>query len=239
MARGLWPGEDPIGKRFKYGVPGQGAKDWLTVVGVAGDTVQNGPETRPVALIYYPVRQKVWETLELMVRSDGQPAVVEKAVADEVRAVDKTIPLEKISTVEQHLWEMGAQRRFQIELFGLFALLANVLAAVGIYGVMAYLVGQRTREIGIRMALGARRRDVVWMILQQGLVPAMLGLLAGTGLAIAVMRVLAGLLYGIAATDPVTYLGVCVVVLAIVALAAVVPARRAMRVDPMIALRHE
>jgi putative ABC transport system permease protein len=89
------------------------------------------------------------------------------------------------------------------------------------------------------MALGARRRDVVWMILQQGLVPAMLGLLAGTGLAIAVMRVLAGLLYGIAATDPVTYLGVCVVVLAIVALAAVVPARRAMRVDPMIALRHE
>jgi predicted permease len=239
MARGLWPGEDPIGKRFKYGVPGQGAKDWLTVVGVAGDTVQNGPETRPVALIYYPVRQKVWETLELMVRSDGQPAVVEKAVADEVRAVDKTIPLEKISTVEQQLWEMGAQRRFQIELFGLFALLANVLAAVGIYGVMAYLVGQRTREIGIRMALGARRRDVVWMILQQGLVPAMLGLLAGTGLAIAVMRVLAGLLYGIAATDPVTYLGVCVVVLAIVALAAVVPARRAMRVDPMIALRHE
>ena len=239
MARRLWPGEDPIGKRFKYGVPGQSSKDWLTVVGVAGDTVQNGPETRPVALMYYPVRQKVWETLELMVRSDGEPATIERAVADEVRAVDKTIPLEKISTVEQHLWEMGAQRRFQIELFGLFALLANVLAGVGIYGVMAYLVGQRTREIGVRMALGARRRDVLRMTLQQGLAPAIFGLLAGTGLAMAVMRVLAGLLYGITATDPVTYLGVCAVVLAIVALAAVVPARRAMRVDLMIALRSE
>jgi predicted permease len=239
MARRLWPGQDPVGKRFKYGVPGQSSKQWLTVVGVAGDTVQNGPETKPVALIYYPVRQKVWETLELMVRSEGEPTAIEKAVGDEARAVDKTIPLAEISTVEQHLWEMGAQRRFQIELFGLFALLANVLAAVGIYGVMAYMVGQRTLEIGVRMALGARRGDVLKMILREGLAPALLGLLAGTGLAMAVMRVMAGLLFGVTATDPVTYLEVSLVVLVIVTLAAVVPARRAMRVDPMLALRYE
>lgn len=239
MAGRFWPGEDAIGKRFKYGVPGQSSKEWLTVVGVAGDTVQNGPETRPVALIYYPVRQKVWETLELMVRSDGEPAAIVKAVGDEVRAVDKTIPLEEISTVEQHLWEMGAPRRFQIELFGLFALLANVLAAVGVYGMMAYMVGQRTREIGVRMALGARRGDVLTMILRQGLAPAVLGLIAGTGLAMLVMRVMAALLFGITATDWVTYFGVALVVVVTVALAAAVPARRAMRVDPTVALRYE
>jgi predicted permease len=239
MAGRFWPREDAIGKRFKYGVPGQSSKEWLTVVGVVGDTVQNGPETRPVALIYYPVRQKVWETLELMVRSAGEPAAIAKTVGDEVRAVDKTIPLAEISTVEQHLWKMGAPRRFQIELFGLFALLANVLAAVGVYGVMAYMVGRRTREIGVRMALGARRGDVLKMILRQGLAPAVLGLIAGTGLAMPVMRVMAALLFGITATDWVTYFGVALVVVVIVALAAAVPARRAMRVDPTVALRYE
>jgi putative ABC transport system permease protein len=134
---------------------------------------------------------------------------------------------------------MGAQRRFQIELFSLFSFLAIVLAAVGIYAVMAYAVGQRTREIGVRVALGARQRDVVWMILRQGLAPALFGLIAGLCLALGLSRTLAGLLYVVSSTDPATYLTVCAFLLTVSATAAFIPARRAMRVDPLIALRHE
>ncbi|MBV9179768.1 MAG: ABC transporter permease [Acidobacteria bacterium] len=239
MARRLWPGQDPIGKRFKYNVPGYKAKDWLTVVGVVGDTVQNGPETHPISLIYYPVRQKVWDVLGLMVRTDADPTAVEMAVGKQIHLLDQTIPQAEVSTVEQQLWDMGSARRFQIELFTLFSLLATILAAVGIYGVMAYAVGQRTREIGVRVALGARRRDILVLVLGQGLAPALLGLLVGLVLALALTRTLSGLLYGVAPTDSVTYLSVCTLLFAIAGIAAYRPARRAMRVDPVIALRSE
>lgn len=239
MARRLWPGQDPIGRRFKYNAPGSVSKDWLTVVGVAGDTVQNGPETRPISVIYYPVRQKVWDALALMVRTESDPVAMEAAIGDQIHRIDRTIPRAEASTVEHQLWELGSQRRFQIELFTLFSFFAVLLAAVGMYAVMAYAMGQRTREIGIRMALGARRVDVLLMMLRQGLWPVLLGLAAGLAIALAISRTLAGLLYGITYTDPVTYVSVCSLLLAIAAIAAYIPARRATRIDPLVALRYE
>lgn len=181
MARRLWPGRDPVGRRFRYGAPGEVAKnDWLTVVGVAGDTIGN-PETHPISVIYFPVRQKVWDVLALMVRTQSDPVSMEAAIDDRIHQIDRTLPRTDPSTVEEQLWNLGSQRRFQIELFTLFSFFAVVLATVGIYGVMAYAVGQRTREIGIRMALGAQRVEVLLMMLHQALLPVGLGLLAGRG----------------------------------------------------------
>ena len=239
MAARLWPRQDPLGKRFKYDVPGSTATSWLTVVGVAGDTAQDGPETPPAPVIYYPVRQKVWDALVLMVRTDSEPEALETAVANQIHQIDKTIPRVEVSTVEQQLRQMGAQRRFQTQLFTLFAVLAVALAAVGIYAVVAYSAGRRTREIGIRMALGAQRGDVLRMILRQGLVPVVLGLMAGVAMALASSRALAGLLYGVAAIDPLTYLAVCGLIFTIAVGAALIPARRAMKVDPLVSLRCE
>ena len=239
MARRLWLGQDPIGRRFRYGAPGEVAKnDWLTVVGVAGDTIGN-PETHPISVIYFPVRQKVWDVLALMVRTQSDPVSMETAIDEQIHQIDRTLPRTDPSTVEEQLWNLGSQRRFQIELFTLFSCFAVVLAAVGIYSVMAYAVGQRTREIGIRMALGAQRVEVVLMMLHQALVPVGLGLLAGVAIALVVSRTLAGLLYGVTTTDPGIYLGVCLLLLAIAAVAAYIPARHASRVDPLVALRYE
>ena len=239
MARRLWPGRDPIGRRFKYGEPGEVATDWLTVVGVAGDTVRNGPETRSTSVIYFPVRQKVWDVLALMVRTQSYPAAMEAAIDDQIHQIDRTLPRTDHSTVEEQLWNLGSQRRFQIELFTLFSFFAVVLAAVGMYAVMAYAVGRRTREIGIRMALGARRSDVLLMMLRQALLPVGLGLLAGVTIALAISRTFAGLLYGVTSTDPGIYVSVCLLLLAIAAVAAYIPARHATRVDPLVALRYE
>jgi len=238
MARRLWQGRDPIGRRFRYGAPGSVAKEWLTVVGVAGDTVGN-PETRPISVIYFPVRQKVWDVLALMVRTQSDPVSMEEAVDDQVHQIDRTLPRTDPSTVEEQLWNLGSQRRFQIELFTLFSFFAVVLAAVGMYAVMAYAVGQRTREIGIRMALGARRVDVLLMMLRQALLPVGLGLLAGVAIALAISRTFARLLYGITSTDPGIYVSVCLLLLAIAAVAAYIPALHATRVDPLVALRYE
>jgi putative ABC transport system permease protein len=239
MARKLWPGEDPIGKRFKFGTPGYLENATLTVVGVVGDAVQNGPETPVIPVFYFPVRQRVWDSLDLMVRTVAQPAVVAAAVGSEVHAIDKTIPRSTITTVERHLWELGSPRRFQIQLFGLFSFLALALAAAGIYGVMAYAATRRTNEIGIRMALGAQRGDVVRMMLREGLSPVLLGLVTGLSVAMVLTRLLRSFLFGISPGDPVTYVTVATVVAGISAIAAVFPIRRAICVDPLIALRHE
>ena len=239
MARRVWPGEDPLGKRFKFGKPGYLEKETLTVVGVVGDVVQNGPETRAIPVFYFPVRQRVWDSLDLMVRTSADPIAVEAGVANEVHSIDKTIPRSGVTTVERHLWELGSPRRLQIQLFGLFSFLAMVLAAVSIYGAVAYAVGERTNEIGIRMALGAQPGHVLQMILRQGLRPVLFGSAAGLGMAMALSGLLRGFLFGITLVDPVTYISVSAVVAGIAAIAAVVPACRAMRVDPLTALRCE
>lgn len=239
MARRLWPGQNPISKCFKYSAPGSVSNEWLTIVGVAGDTVRNGPETRPISVIYFPVRQKVWDVLALMVRTQSDPAAMEAAINDQIHQIDRALPRVDPSTVEEQLWNLGSQRRFQIELFTLFSFFEVVLAAVGIYAVMAYVMGQRTREIGIRMALGARPVDVLLMMLRQALLPVGGGLLAGVAIALAITRTFVALLYGVTSTDPVTYVCVCLLLLAIAAAAAYIPARHATRVDPLVALRYE
>jgi predicted permease len=239
MARRLWPGENPVGRRFKYDVPGYEAKEWLIVVGVAGDTARDGPETQPAPVIYYPVRQKVWDALVLMVRTDSDPAALGTVVANQIHQIDETIPRVEPTTVEEQLWEMGSQRRFQTGLFALFGLLAMALAAIGIYAVVSYSVGQRTLEIGIRMALGAQRDNVLAMILCQCLTPAVLGLIVGAMISFACSRVLTGFLFGISTSDPTTYLNVCGLLLAIAALASYVPAHRAIKADPLVSLRFE
>lgn len=239
MARRLWPGQDPIGRHFKYNAPGSTAKDWLTVVGVAGNTVRNGPETQPISVIYFPVRQKVWDVLSLMVRTHSDPVAMEAVVDEQVHQIDRTLPRIAPSTVEEQLWNLGSPRRFQMELFSLFSFLAVVLAAVGMYAVMAYAMGQRTREIGLRMALGARRVDVLLMMLRQALLPVGLGLSAGLAIALAISSTFAGLLYGVSTADPVTYVCACLLLLTVAAVAAWIPAHHATRVDPLIALRCE
>jgi putative ABC transport system permease protein len=185
------------------------------------------------------VRQKVWDALALMVRTEGDAAATGKRVAHTVHEVDKSIPRTEVTSVERQIWDMGAERRFEIGLLGLFSVLSLLLAAVGTYSVMAHAVGQRTREIGVRMALGARRGDVLWMVLGQGLRPALFGLVAGLGLALGLSRIISALLFGIEPTDLATYAIVCGVLLGVLALAAYAPARRATSVDPMAALREE
>jgi putative ABC transport system permease protein len=209
------------------------------VVGIAGDTAGDGPETQPAPVIYYPVRQKVWDALVLMVRTDSEPAALGAAVANQIHQMDRTIPRIKPTTIEEQLWEMGSQRRFQAGLFALFGMLAMALAAIGIYAVVSYSVGQRTLEIGIRMALGAQRSNVLGMILRQCLTPVVLGLIGGAMIAIACSRFLVGFLFGIYASDPITYLSVCGLLFAIAALASYVPAHRAIKADPLVSLRFE
>jgi putative ABC transport system permease protein len=172
---------------------------------VAGDTFQNGPESRPISVIYYSVHQKEWDALVLMVRTESDPVAMEAAIGDQIHRIDKTIHRTEPATVEQQLWELESDRRFQIELFTLFSFFAIVLAGVGMYAAMAHLVGQRTREIGIRMALGARRMDVLLMILRQGLLPVVLGWSLADALAFAFSRTLVGLLDGVTSTDPITH----------------------------------
>jgi putative ABC transport system permease protein len=238
MARRLWPGEDPVGQRFKNGVPGED-QGWLTVVGVVGDIVRDGPESRPVSVFYKPLSQAGWPPLDVVVRTSAEPAIVSEAVRREIRRVDPSIPRFEIKTMDRQLWDMSAQRRFQAGLLSLFSLLALVLAAVGIYGVMAYSVAQRTHEIGVRLALGAGRSDVLRAVLVRGLVPACSGLIAGAALSIALARALSGSLFGVTATDPPTYFIVSAVLLTIAVLASAKPASRALRIDPLAAIRFE
>jgi putative ABC transport system permease protein len=239
MARRLWPAQDPIGRRFKYNTPGGEARDWLTVVGVAGDTVRDGPETRPISVIYFPVHQKVWDVLALVVRTQSDPVAMEAAIDAQVHQTDRTLPRTAPSTVAEQLYRLESQRRFQIELFALFSAFALVLASVGMYAVMAYAAGQRTREIGLRMALGARRADVLLLMMRQALAPVGLGLLAGLAIALAISRTFAGLLFEITTTDPLTYFCVCSLLLSVAAVAASIPAHHATRIDPLVALRCE
>jgi predicted permease len=234
MAKRFWPGEDPLGKRFKF----FGEDAPLTVVGVARDAKYNGLGEDPQPYIYVALGQRWSGTLTLLARTAGDPEPVLTTVQREVRALDKRLPLARVATVgqmiDQGLWapRMGAS------LLGIFGLLALILAAVGIYGVMSFAVAQRAREIGIRMALGARRDDVLALVLRQGMTVVGLGLAAGLAVAFGITRLAAGLLFGVSPTDPMAF-GLTSLLLATVALAAnFVPARRATVVDPVTVLKQ-
>ncbi len=237
-ARSFWPdGTDPIGRRITM-------KDWgqpyeAEVVGVVGDIHQTGPDADLRPAVYYPIVQFP-ETLirnSIVMRTAGNPLDVVGAAREQVWAIDRDQPVAAVRTMDLILSNAVAQRRFNMILLGAFSLAALLLAGVGIYGVVAFAVAERTREIGVRVALGATPLDVARLTLAQGVAPVCLGLIAGLAGAITVSRAVEGLLFGVQERDPATLAGVTLVVLVIGTIACVVPARRALSIDPARALR--
>ncbi len=238
MARRFWPGEEALGKRFKLGLA-QSPNPWLTVVGVVGDMRRQSLEHQPIAQVFLHHLQSPERRMNLLIRTTVEPTQLAPVVRHEIRSIDKTVLIYRVSTLESQLAAAVAQRRFQTWLLTLFSALALLLAAVGIYGLIHQSVALRTREIGTRLALGAQPRDVLRLVIGQGMSLALCGVGIGLLAALALTRVLAGLLFGVTATDPTTFIVVPLVLLLVALLACYLPARRAARVDPLVALRYE
>jgi putative ABC transport system permease protein len=238
VARNLWPGRDPIGRRLK--MVGQGAPEvWRTVVGVVGDVRHEGPETVSREQIYVPYEQFPSAFMYLVLHTRGEPTAVTAAARRAVQEVDRNQAVYRVETIEEKLTRAMAWRRFYTLLLGAFASVALALALIGVYGVMAYSVAQRRREIGIRMALGARRRSVVKLVVGQALALALLGAGIGLAAALGLARVASSLLYGVTATDLATFAGASLLLTFLAVLASYLPASRASRVDPVVTLRLE
>ncbi len=241
MTQTYWPGEDPLGKRIKFGA----ADDpfpWWTIAGVVGDIREFDVLTPPRPTLYLPISQaddSNYVLRDWVVRTSGDPLAIASSIRAAMREVDPDLPVSRLRSLEQ-VWNLSvAPQRFNLSLFALFATLALVLAAVGIYGVMAYSVAQRTREIGIRVAMGAQRADVVKLVLAQGARHAAFGIIFGLAGAFALTRLMERLLYGVQPTDPATFASVTLILTFVALLACYLPARRAMLVDPIVALRYE
>jgi putative ABC transport system permease protein len=240
MERRFWPDGDAVGKRITQGLlltPGEPAE--REIVGVVGDVKHFGLAADTEAQMYVPHSQSPWPDMNLVLRADGDPLALAPAVRKTIQAISTEAPIAGLSTMNQILSGSVAQPRFRATLLGLFALAALVLAATGLYGVIAYLVSQRGRELGIRIAVGAQSTDILRLIVGEGLKLISAGVLVGLLGALALTRLLSGLLFGVAPTDPLTFVTIAVVMTAVALLACYVPARRATRVDPMRALRHE
>jgi len=238
MAEKYWPGQDAIGKAV--GVPIV-AKD-MTVVGVAADVKHVSLREAPGPEVYVPYTQRPWPSLSTMhvaVRATREPAALVAAVRAAVHAVDPALPLANVATLSSVVDDSMAQPRFSMLLLGAFAMLALVLASVGMYGAVSYSVVRRTPEIGVRLALGAGRAQIFSVILGEGMRVALAGVAAGLAAAYAVSRLLAGFLYGVEATDASTFAATPMVLLAVTALACYLPARRAASIDPLITMRSE
>ncbi|HYL72909.1 MAG TPA: FtsX-like permease family protein, partial [Bryobacteraceae bacterium] len=238
MARELWPNQDAIGKRVRSG--GQESKSpWQTVVGVVGRVKQYSLDSDSRIAMYIPHTQNPSRALTVVLRSASDPAALTAAAKKEIREMDPDLPVYAVRTMTDRVDESLARRRFAMSLLGVFAGVALILAAVGIYGVMAYLVNQGTREIGIRIALGATERGILTLVVRQGMTLALTGVATGLAGAIALTRFLRTLLFGVNATDPLTFAGIALLLAAIALLASYIPARRAARIDPMVSLRCE
>jgi len=230
LARHFFAGEDPIGKRLQSG------GNWSVIVGIVGDMRRKGLEKPPISEVFFPGAN---ESMDLAVRVKSDPLQLAAAVREIVRSVDKTATVHGVTTVEHRMRELSAQRRFETWLLSLFAALALGLATVGIYGVISYSVAQRTHEIGIRMALGARPRDVLGLVVKQGILLTLIGAALGLIAAFALTQMMKSLLFGVSATDAPTFAGVLLLLLGVALLACLIPARRAINVDPLAALRTE
>ena len=244
FARRYWPNEDPIGKRMhRNGVPNptdpKDSRNWMAVVGEVANTKQYGLDAVTKTEFYESYLQQPIHYMTLVVRTPSNPMGVADGVRDAVLSIDPDQPVFRVRAMSELVDESLGQRRITLILLGSFAGLALVLAAVGIYGVMAYNVTQRTHEIGIRMALGARTRDVLRLVLASGLRLTLLGVAIGAALALGLGRLLSTLLFGVSAKDPLTFVAVAAVLTVVALAACYIPARRAMRIDPMVALRYE
>jgi len=235
LARRVWPNEDPLGKRVRY----NNADPWGEIVGVVEDVKFDGLHLASTPHLFEPYQQNAWSFLVVTIRSPLDQNTLLAAVQREVKTLDANLPVSNVKMMEEVVAESLATRRFVLLLFGLFAGLALVLATVGIYGVLSVSVSQRTRELGIRMALGATARDVGRLIVRQGLKLVLSGIVIGVLSALALQRVIGKLLFGISATDPLTFTVIALLLIGVALLTCWIPARRATKVDPLTALRSE
>jgi putative ABC transport system permease protein len=240
LADRYWPGEDPVGKRIAAFFDSKGNQlNWRTIVGVVGHVKRYGLDGKIKEQYYFPQAQRTQSTVSLLIRSTSNPASLVPAVRDAIHEVDKDQPIYRVMTMEEVVSNSVAQKRFSMLLLAIFAAVALLLAAVGIYGVMSYSVTQRTHEIGIRMALGANQSDVMKMVIRQGMTVTLIGVAIGLTGAFLVMRFISSLLFGVSSYDPMTFVVIPLILAGVALAACFVPARRATKVDPMIALRYE
>ncbi|MDQ3517641.1 MAG: FtsX-like permease family protein, partial [Gemmatimonadota bacterium] len=237
LAARYWPGQEAIGKRLRMST--DSTRPWLTVVGIAPDIRMREITSGPESQVYLPYALVPNRTMAFIVRTNGDPTNLIGAVRAEVRAVDPTLPLIEVQTLERLVALSFWENELYGKMFGTFGIVALLLAAVGVYGVMAYAVAQRTHEIGVRMALGAQAGDVFRMVVGRGLALAAAGLAIGLVGAFAITRLLTGVLYNVEATDPVVFISIALLLAAVAAVASWAPARRATRVNPLVALRYD
>jgi putative ABC transport system permease protein len=240
FAQRYFPGEDPIGKHINGEFSRGEGKTSRQIVGVVGGAKYWTLSSEPFPHMYFSYLQENWGSMELVVRAQsGDPVRLAAPIRAELAAIDKDQPIHSFKPLEATVSELVAPQRFTTLLLAGFAALAALLAAIGLYGVISYAVTQRTREIGIRMAVGADSRAVMRMVIRQGLLLAVIGVAAGLAASFALTRLLASLLFGVSTTDPATFLVISTLLVGVSLVASFVPARRAMKVDPMVALRYE
>jgi len=235
-ARKYWPGRDPIGRRVRFGA--NPTQPWTTVVGIIRDLRSDGLDISGIPHIYLPMYQSPDRGLSVVLRTSLPASALDAQIRREIQSIDPGLPVFDVASMDEVVDRSLAARRFSAQLVGIFAALSVLLASIGIYGVLAYMVGQRSREIGLRMALGAARGDVLRLILRKGTVLALAGIVAGLFISAGTSSLMASLLYGVRPLDPAVFLIVPLLLLAVAVLASYLPARRASKVDPMFALRE-
>jgi putative ABC transport system permease protein len=236
LARRYWPNQDPIGRRISFDSR-NGQTVWRQIVGVVKSVRHMALSEEPRSEVYIPFAQYPLAFMTLVARTDGAPLGYVAAVRSQVQAIDKDQPISNARTMEERLAGTISQRRFNLILLAIFGCLALSLAAIGIYGVMSYLVAQRTHEIGVRMALGAQTGDVLRLVIRQGMALALTGVLIGLITAFGLTRLLRNLLFDLSPTDPLTFFVTALLLALVALLACYLPARRATKVDPLVALR--
>jgi putative ABC transport system permease protein len=243
MARQYWPGENALGRRFKIGDPDEPGKPWKEIIGIVADIRQMGLDEPVKAEMYFPYQQITdWPGFgprDLAIRTAGETTNLVSAVRQAIREVDPDQPVSNVATMAEVLGEEAAQRRMGMIMLVGFAVLALLLASLGIYGVLAYFVTQHTNEIGVRLALGATPRNILFLVLKKGMGLALIGVAIGIAASFAFTRWMSSLLFGVKAADPLTFVAVPLLLAMVALLACAIPARRATKVDPMVALRYE
>jgi putative ABC transport system permease protein len=241
LARKYWSEGDAVGQHIKFlGVgPRSPNTSWITIVGVVGDIKTDGLDALTPRRVYLPVNQSPSYGIVVYLRTNADPGTLGDVVRREVQSVDPSIPVFGVRTMDELVAKYLAQRKFALELLGVFAGVALLLASIGIYGVMAYTFSRRTNEIGIRMAMGAQRADIFKIAVAEGALVVAFGLFAGLAGSLALTRLLQTMLFGVTATDPITFAAISGLLAAVAMAACFVPARKATRVDPLVALKHE